>query len=216
MRPRLVVLSGLLWAAAVTSSPLAGAFEACGPLSNAYGPFDFYVDRDKLPIVESNHFNAGVEFFRKRMTGPFGGDIDYTLRAFPNHPRALAAMVRLGELEKADRPQGANYTVQCYLERAIRFRPNDASARLMIASYLIKHGREADADGHLGIAVANAGDNGNIHYNIGLVFYRLKRFDEALFHAHTAYRLGFDLPGLKNLLVSAGHWKEEDLSRVSK
>lgn len=213
MRRRLNFLTLLLtMCIALTPAP-GSALEACGALDNSYGPFDFYTDRDKLPIVEVNHFTPGVEFFRKKMTGEFGGDIDYTLRAFPNHPRALAAMVRLGEIEKAERPRGAHYTVYCYLERAVRFRPNDGTARLLLATYLIKHGRGNEATEHLDKAVDAAGESGNLHYNLGLAFYRLKRYEDALIHAHAAYRLGFDLPGLKNLLIAAGKWKEPVLNK---
>jgi tetratricopeptide (TPR) repeat protein len=189
-------------------SPLTRADDSCGSLENGYGPFDYYTHRDKLPIVERHHFTADVEFLRKHLTGPFGADIDYTLRAFPNHPRALGAMIRLGELEQRELPAGARYSIYCYIERAIRFRPNDGNAQLMMATFLLKKGRGDEAAVHLERAVALAGDDGNLHYNLGLAFYRLQRWDEALIHAHTAYRLGFDLPGLRKLLTAAGKWQE--------
>ena len=33
----------------------------CGPLTNAYGPFDYRTQRDKLQVVEEHHFTPKVE-----------------------------------------------------------------------------------------------------------------------------------------------------------
>lgn len=210
MRNALRIPSVLFAIAATVAAPKAAEdYEyQCGKLENAYGPFDYYADKDKLPIVENAHFTPGVEFFRERKTGPFGGDIDYTLRAFPNHPRALAAMMRLGEREKTEHPQGSKHTVFCYLERAVRFRPNDGTARLVLATYLMKHQRSAEAIEHLKVAEEAAGGNGNLHYNLGLAYLEVKDYAKALEHAHKAYQSGFDLPGLRQKLKSLGQWKE--------
>ena len=54
-----------------------------------------------------------------------GGDLDYTLRAFPNHHVALMAMAKLGEKQKTARPAGAKYGVECYFQRAVSFRGDD-------------------------------------------------------------------------------------------
>ena len=186
----------------------AGAFESCGPLQNAYGPFDFWTDKDKLPIVEGAHFTPEVESLRSGKSGRLGGDIDYTLRAFPNHPRALFSMMRLGERERTERPAGTTYTIDCYLERAVRFRPNDAMAQLIYGIYLAKHKRQAEALKHLEVAEQFAGDSANVNYNLGLVYLDLGRYDQALKYAHTAYRLGFPLPGLRNRLQEAGRWRD--------
>ena len=191
---------------AASFSAYAQEMNACGSLDNAYGPFDYYVDKDKLPVVERHHFTPNVEFLRKELTSTFGGDIDYTLRAFPNHPRALAAMIRLGEREESEKPRGTNYTIFCYLERAIRFRPEDGTARLMLGTYLVKHKRRSDAAEHLDVAVSNAGENANLHYNLGLVFFDLQEYEKARQHAQKAYGLGYDLPGLRKKLERVGKW----------
>ena len=57
-------------------------------------------------------------------------------------------------------------------------------------------------------ALAAAGDNANVHYNLGLAYVDLKRYDKALDSAHAAYRLGFPFPGLKNKLQRVGAWRE--------
>lgn len=188
---------------------LAYGFDECGELRNAYGPFDYRTDKDKLPIVENVHFTANIESLRSGNTGVLpGGDIDYTLRAFPNHSRALMAMVRLGQKEKTERPKGTRYSVRCYLDRAVRFRPDDGMARMIYGIYLAQRKKSAEALNQLELAKESAGENANLHYNLGLVYCDLGRYEEALHHAHMAYRLGFQLPGLKEKLNKAGRWRD--------
>ena len=82
-----------------------GQTEGCGDPSRrdggGYGPYDYTNPthfRDKLPIVNDYHFNARVENLvggNKEESSHPGGDLNYVLMAFPNHHRALAAMMRL-------------------------------------------------------------------------------------------------------------------------
>lgn len=211
-------LISVMWLVGIFGWGAAGssyAFNACGELNNAYGPYDYWTDKDKLPIVEINHFTPEVEGLVKGKSGYLAGDLDYTLRAFPNHPRALFAMMRLGEREKTERLGAAHYSVFCYFDRAIRFRPEDAMARMIYGIYLAKHKKNEAALAQLQVAVQHASDNGNLHYNIGLVFFDLGKFDDALRHAHIAYRLGFELPGLRAKLERAGKWVDEPPTAAS-
>lgn len=185
----------------------ANASDPCGELSNGYGPHDYRTDRDKLGVVEMHHFTAEVETLKAGKSGYIGGDIDYTLRASPNHPRALMAMIKLGEREKTERPLGARYSVACYFNRAIRFRPDDPMVRMIYGTYLAKRKNNSEALEQLVAAEQFAADNANVHYNLGLVYFDLGKYEEALQHAHTAYRLGFTLPGLRKKLEAAGRWR---------
>lgn len=198
------ITSTLLLAPAV----MAQQVSICGSLNNAYGPYDYRKDRDKLPIVDDHHFNSDVERLVKGASGYLGGDIDYVLRAFPNHHRALVAMMRLGEKEKTSKPQGANHTVECYFERAARFAPNDTVARALFATFLAKSGRREDAMLQLDHATRHAVDNPFAHYNIGLVYLEMKEYDKALVQAHRAIELGFPKTELANALKQAGAWRE--------
>ena len=117
----LVHFQRALVAALVLGGGAAHAFEECGELANAYGPYDYRSSRDKLAIVEAAHFTPDVEALRSGSTGQLGGDIDYTLRASPNHPRALIAMANLGRRMNSEQPPGAKYTLACYFDRAVRF-----------------------------------------------------------------------------------------------
>ena len=187
----------------------------CGELSNAYGPYDYRSDRDKLPIVEIAHFTPEVEALIRGLSGLIGADIDYTLRAFPNHHRALLTMMRLGDRTKSVQPAGAKYTVDCYFQRAIRFKPDDTTARMLFANYLLKNGRSAEANQQMEQTLTLAGDNPFTHYNAGLVFLDLKNYEKALQQAHTAYALGFSRPELREALKKAGKWVEPPADAAS-
>lgn len=191
----------------LVTAPLA-AQNQCGPIANAYGPFDYWTDRGMIEPVETFHFTADVETLRRGKSGSLGGDIDYTLRAVPNHPRALVAMSKLGEKEQSNRPSGASYSVECYFDRAIRFRPKDGMVRLIYANFLSKHGKASDGLKQLEIAEESGFESGNFFYNLGLAYFDSKNYDKSLRSAHRAYELGFDLPGLKNKLQKAGKWRD--------
>ena len=193
----------------------AGAFAQtpdprCGnPFVNGYGPLDYRVETGpKLKIVEDNHFTARVESLISGLTSSMGGDIDYTLRAFPNHHRALIAMKRLGERTKQAMPRGAQFTVECYFKRALMFRPDDAVARMLYATFLASDGRKEEALLQVEAAAEGAPDAGFTQYNAGLIFFEMSDMDRALRQAHRALRLGFEREELKQLLQSAGKWIE--------
>lgn len=193
---------------AVCSLTLAHAqVPACGALKNGFGPFDYITDKDKLPIVEQHHFTPEVEMLLKGHTSvAIGSDLDYTLRAFPNHHRALLAMGRLGARLRTPQPAGAAYTVACYFERALRFRPQDTTARLLYAHYLFQSQRRQDALEQMDVAAQEAADNPFTHYNMGLMYLENQLYEQAREHAHKAYDLGFTQPGLREQLERLGHW----------
>lgn len=182
---------------------------ACGnPFVNGYGPYDYRTaNSDQKHLVESYHFTPNVEALVRGQTGVFvGGDIDYTLRVFPNHHRALIAMMKLGEKLKLPQAPGTPFTVECYFERAIAFRPDDGIARMIYAKYLSSSGRKEDAARQLEIAAAAATDSGFTHYNIGLIYLEMGETDKALAAAQKAQQLGFMRDELKGRLVAAGKW----------
>ena len=69
-------------------------------------------------------------------------------------------------------------------------------------------GRTDDALLQLSTVVQQAGDNGLTHYNAGLVYLELKRFDLALAESHQALRLGYGGTALQEELQRSGHWKD--------
>lgn len=212
---RIGVAAGMatgLGAAIVYPGPASAAVSAaqCGELwqRGQFGPWDYRVNRDKLPVVENNHFNARVEMLLGGMTGSIAGDLDYTLRAFPNHHRALISLMRLAEREKRDRFRDLHWAVECYFERAVRFKPDDTVARMLYAQYLAGNARKPEAVIQLALAVKEGADNPLTQYNAGLLYLELKEYELALQQAHRAIALGMTRPGLADGLKAAGQWRE--------
>ncbi len=203
-------LLALLLGTPLLASAQEGVVNLCGQLGNAYGPFDFRYDRDKLPIVIGAHFTPMVEALIRGTTAlrP-GGDIDYTLRAIPNHPNALLSMAKLADRERTDQPVGSRYTVDCWFDRAIRFRPDDHVVRMLYANFLTEKKRPDEALRQLEVVrLQLAKDNPLTHYNLGLLYLGLQLHDKALAEAHQALALGYPRTELREKLRAAGHWKE--------
>lgn len=191
-----------------TAARAQSGVNQCGSVANAYGPFDYRKDRDKLAVVEAHHFTPEVEALIRGKSSTIGGDLDYTLRAFPNHHRALLAALKQGRQLKSDKTHGMNYTIECYFDRAIRFKSDDSVVRVLYAMYLQDKNRLTEAESQLDQAVGHAGENPFSHFNIGLMFYELKRYEKAAKQARQAQAMGFPRTDLIELLRKAGHWTE--------
>ena len=191
---------------AMAASHPAVSAVACGPLGEPFG--DYLVDKERVARAESFHFTPEVEaLIRGKSTTVIGADINFMLVNFPNHHRALVAMQRLAEREKKSQPAGAHAPVECYFDRAVRFRPDDVVARMLYASYLAKAGRGQEAAAQLEAAAQHAEGNPFSAYNIGLIYFEMKAYEKALAYAHIAYAAGFPQPALREMLQAAGAWK---------
>lgn len=201
-----------LAATLAVASPLALGEEpfaiGCGSLDNAYGPYDYTNPthrREKLAIVEGAHFSIDVFELRRGMTATSPlMDIDYTLRAFPNHHLALDAMARLHRREGVERFPQNRYSLACWFERARQWRPDDGMVYLIYGTHLFYLDRLEDAEPVLLKAAALLPRSAEAHYNLGLLYVRLGNHDEAARWAEKAYELGAQLPGLREQLARAG------------
>ncbi len=204
------VWSWCLAALLTLAAPLAFSQEsACGPLGNGYGPFDYRSVRgSELEVVERHHFTPPVEALLSGATGKVGGDLDYTLRAFPNHHRALLSVMKLAQRAAGPRDMAMNYPFECYFERAIRFQRDDPIPRMIYATYLGKQGRLNDAKAQLKEAARGTDGSPFTFYNVGMVYVDLKQYDEALAMAHKAYAMGFPKPDLRDRLRAVGKWQD--------
>jgi tetratricopeptide (TPR) repeat protein len=193
-----------------TPADLYAVTDSCGALHNpAYGPWDYRkAANDQKDLVERAHFTPDVENLRARKTGPFGGDIGYTLRAFPNHPRALLAMQRLTEKEKKPQPEGSPYTIECFYARALRFQPDDYVVRLLFSAFLVGRNDFAAAVPHLEYVAGTQADNPLTLQNIGLIYFDMKNYEQALAYAHKALKLGLKSGPLRTRLQMAGKWAD--------
>jgi len=194
------------------SSAWAQGISECGdPHKGAYGPWD-YTNPDHqqaLVVVHNYHFAPDVENLVRGQSSYIGGDLAYVLKASPNHHRALQSMANLAIKEKTEKPEGSDYTVQCWFDRAMRFKPTDAMVRLVYGIYLNRVGKVDEAMKQFMEADKLEPNNANINYNLGLLYFKKKDYEKARMHAKKAYGLGFPLPGLKDMLVKAGQWNEK-------
>lgn len=188
----------------------AFAADDCPPYvkHNPGGDYSNPDDRQGLSVVENYHFTPDVERLVRGASGPLGADIGYTLEHFPNHPRALSAMSRLALRDKNRKPHGAHYTVECFFDRALGFRPDDARVHSLYGAYLLAVGQADTALEHLEESARLDPDNPTAHYNLGLLYVKKKDYDKARASAQKAYGMGFPLPGLKNKLTAAGEWRD--------
>jgi hypothetical protein len=200
-------LAGSALAAVTTTTP---GYNDCGQLGDGYGPFDYRTaPMNERKTVESFHFTREVEnLTRGNTTSTPAGDIDYTLRAFPNHHRALRAMMNAGLKAKTEKPSGSRYTISCWFERAIVFAPDDGTVYMLYGTYLLRRGNAEAAIRRFNQAQEFSSGDANLEYNLGLAYFSAKDYEKALQHAHEAYRLGFPLPGLRDMLDRAGKWRD--------
>lgn len=199
----LLISAVLLGTTAAAQSPS----NPCGSLVNAFGPYDYRTDRGQpLYLVEVAHFTPEIEQLIRGLTGPLGQELDYTLRAFPNHHRALVSVMRYGKKMKSSQPANLRYPVECYFERAIRFRPDDTMVKMIYATFLFDNSRPAEADKQLQQVDKLASDNGFTLYNSGLIYFEHGKYDKAAIQARKAWALGFTRLDLQEKLKAIGKW----------
>ena len=200
--------AGLLSAAAAQ----AGEHGTCQPVPPLeFGPYDYRAaPPDKLQRVENYHFDTGVESLTKGKSSAYvGHDLEFTLRYFPNHFRALNAMVKLGLKQKTETPTGTTETVDCWVARAIQFRPDDGLMYLINGLWLAQRGMKTEAAAEMAKARELQVESANYQYNLGLGLLMVDKPQQALEAAHKAYALGHPLPGLRNKLQRIGAWRPQ-------
>ena len=171
------------------------------------GPLDYRrIDPKVLKLVEDYHFSRRVEMLRKGQSSSIGGDLAYTLNAIPNHPRALRTTIEYFRRRGPEATMEMGMGLDCWIDRAVAYRPDDPIVRILYADELIKRGERNDAVFQLKVAEKNSNDSATVHYNLGLLYLDLKDFDRSVQHARKAYELGAPLSGLKNKLAQAGKW----------
>ncbi len=195
------------------------AFGICGDMRHPYGPYDYTNYEhftEKLPIVELHHFTFQVESLEKGITGSLLGDIDYTIRTFPNHHRALNTLSRFEfAVDDAEEQIEENLPIDCYFQHAIEFKPTDGVVRLIYGTYLHKKGNYERDNKLLQKALIQYNhalelmpESADVHYNLGLYYLDTNKLNLALSHGHRAYELGFPLEGLKDKLKQKGLWNK--------
>ena len=122
----------------------------CDGGEQGYGPFD-YIQRgqlkNELHLVEMAHFTSDIEnLIKGTVAGSIEGNLNYTLRAWPNHPKALLSIIRYQlNINKKLITKKIDTPPECYLQRAIHFSPQDTTSYSLYGYYLRKLGRLEEA-----------------------------------------------------------------------
>lgn len=196
--PRLTLLLCL-------SLPLYAVGQAeseCGSLEWNYGPYDYRAaSAQQRKLVEARHLNAdrfGISI----------EDVEYALNVFPNHPRALLLMEERARQAKANRAPKSKRTVDCWYERAMRFKPDDLIPRLFYVNYLIQQNKLDEARPHLAYVAEKTVDDPLTQFNVGMLYADMKDYDKALVQAHRVIAMGYDRRELRDRLTAVGKWVE--------
>lgn len=187
----------------------------CNGNPRGYGPFDYSKRQSirayDLEIVEGRHFTDNVENLIKgeTTTSPFG-DLDYTLRAWPNHHRALLSMIHYQLKLDNNLVSDSTATVraECYLQRAINFSLKDPVPYSLYGYYLKKKGKLEKSEIYYKKAADIEPKNAKIAFSYSLLLIDLKRYEEAMKYARTAYEEGNPPETLRKKLKEIGVWKE--------
>lgn len=165
----------------------------------------FALERKKL--VEGAHFTSGVRRGLYGNAGKLMGDLTYVLRHIPNHPQALLVMSevqsRPGFTRRKEGRKDYYYdSIGCFFKRAFYIAPDDPAVFLTRA--VISHRNESYQNAEMDYlkALELSPDHAEAHYNLGLLYFTQKKYDESRQHADRAYELGYPLQGLKRKLAA--------------
>ena len=184
--------------------------------SKGYGPFDYSkrhtIRPYDLSIVEGAHFDSKVQNLTggTKVAAQLVSDLTYTIRAWPNHHKALLSIIRLQiGIDKKLRKEKLSPRAECFLQRATHFSPKDPVPYSLYAYYLTKKGDLKKAKELYKKSLEIAPGNPKIEYNFSLLLIKLKQYDEALEYAKLAYLHGNPPKELKNKLRELNVWKNQ-------
>lgn len=178
-----------------------------GGVAQGFGPFDYRDPETRkggaapLKLVEAGHFSIDVATLKGGVSGYLDGDIDYTLRAFPNHHRALRAMADLALREKSTKLAHMHFSVPCFFIRAKNFAPTDGMVNAVYAYYLANVNQKELAVAEAEQAANKNPNNPRVLYEAGLAYYYIGNYAKARECSAKAKSLGSAAVGLDNLLA---------------
>jgi tetratricopeptide (TPR) repeat protein len=206
-----------------------------------FGPYDYYKPpAGALQLVERAHMGAVIASDRHQGNWcAYYGNLDYTLRAIPNHPKALVLMAEYldvrapcsnnnalssssgkSPLELAAAIEAGSWherTADYYFQKGIGYKPKDApkstvdyaETRVLYGKYLYSHGRPEDAMNQFKEAIKREPRSAEAHYYLGLILFEKNDTEAAKQHIQTGYKIGQPPAELKQKLISIGQWREK-------
>lgn len=218
----ILIIKMVLIISSINSVAKAGEME-CGALTTHFGPWDFYdpanhkrtgaAFQGRVKIVTGKHLTKNMLRLKRGSTAlDIMQDLDYTLRAIPNHPQALDLASRFSYQRSISesfkkRQKKLTLTAECYFDRAFRLTPTRAEVWMIygIHNHRFKNYKKAISNylkaNKLGL------DSPEINYYLGLSYFADADYDNARKQATKAYDGGYPLEGLKNKLVRINQWK---------
>lgn len=185
----------------------------CSGKQQGYGPYDYLARRvyaENLKLVEDYHFTPDIEQLARKNSDSLAKNIDYTLRAWPNHHRALRSMMRLRSKSTGSEDMKFQSMsippMECYFNRAIRFSPKDSSTRMLQAMFYHQERMLEESEAAYEAALSLAPEDLQIMYNFALLLVEKKQYGRAKSLAETVYAREFPFPGLQRKLKDVGHW----------
>ena len=216
-----LILQMVLIVPSLSSVAIAGE-EECGTLTTHFGPWDFYDQKNhrstgaeaqgKIKIVTGRHLTKNMLRLKRGSTAvDIKQDLDYTLRAIPNHPKALDLASRFAYQRSIsesfkNRQKKLTLTAECYFDRAFRLKRDRAEVWVIygIHNHRFKNYKKAISNY---ITANELGLNSpEINYYMGLSYFAVADYENAKKQATIAYDGGFPLQGLKNKLKSVDQW----------
>ncbi len=180
----------------------------CTGNGQGYGPFD-YTNADhrnnKLKVVEDYHFTREVEQLKGGKSGYIAGDLDYTLRAFPNHHRALYAIYRYATIPSVKKKKPTVSPPECYFQRAIAFKSGDPVVHTLYGRYLLKKKRLDLARTEFVKALKIKPSYTSARYYLGITLFKQGDMAEAQKQANYVYKGGYKGQRLRKMLEEAGY-----------
>lgn len=183
------------------TSPVATAAE--GHSRDYYNPGTSQADVEWFKNVHSYHLQPGIMEMRPGRYDAALQHFEFILNAYPNQPEVLNLLSELCVV----RWKSPTCDADPWFQKAIAQNPSIARTYLVYGIHQLRKGQPAEAIVTLNRALEMEPDSVNAHYNLGLAYFEVKDYVKANAHAQASYRLGAKVPGLRDKLVKAGHWK---------
>jgi tetratricopeptide (TPR) repeat protein len=114
------------------------------------------------------------------------------------------------ELSKLSHRAGQPDAAVPYLEYALNFGPPHEVSYIVYGKHLYQSKQMLEAILKLEKALSINPMSAEAHYNLGIAYLELGKYEDANAHAHKAYKLGYQLLDLKEKLKERGMWRPMD------